>query len=483
MGDRQNASSIKITCEVAEFLPLGEIEEFQGGLKKRSKKEILKVITSILKYGFSFPFFVWRDGGRNRCLDGHGRLLALEEMERRHYFIGGDGKLADDDGTPYEIPPLPVVYIDAEDEAEARQKVLRLNSCYGVLDAEGFAEFTEGLEIDFDELALPSGDLFELPGLLPDGNAAQGKSLAERFIVPPLSVFRASAGYWQKRKRSWLALGIRSEKGRDDGMLKHMAVLAEKAGGGRLPSESIFDPVLCEIMYRWFCPAGARILDPFAGGSVRGVVAGKLGFKYTGIDLRDEQIAANREQVSIAGDNPPEWICGDSREMDDLLPDDFSCNFVFSCPPYADLEVYSDRPEDLSNMDYAAFRSAYAEIIKKACSRLEEDSFAAFVVGEARQKGGGGAYYGIVPDTIRAFEDAGLRYYDEMILVTQIAAKALTVAEGFVKSRKIGKVHQNILVFVKGDPAEAAAKCRIDGEELAAAISEAEEAESVWVED
>lgn len=474
MGDRQ---TIRISCNTRDFLPFSQIEEFQGNLKKRSKKEISKIITSILRYGFSFPFFVWKDGERNRCLDGHGRLLALGEMTRRHYFLDESGSLSDDDGEPVLIPDLPVVYIEASDEAEAKQKVLRLNSCYGVLDAEGFAEFTAGLDIDWDELMLPSGDLFELPGLLDGDKAGEHKSLAERFIVPPLSVFRASAGYWQERKRSWIALGIQSEKGRDDGMLKHMAALAEKAGGGKLPNESIFDPVLCEIMYRWFCPENGRILDPFAGGSVRGLVAGKLSFKYTGIDLRDEQIAANNEQVSIAGDNPPEWICGDSRQMDSFLPSDFSCNFVFSCPPYADLEVYSDRPEDLSNMDYAGFREAYFDIIKKACSRLENDSFAAFVVGEARQKADGGAYYGIIPDTIRAFEEAGLRYYDEMILVTQIAAKALTVAEGFVKSRKIGKVHQNILVFVKGDPAKAASKCRIDGEELAAAISDEQDSE------
>ena len=64
-----------------------------------------------------------------------------------------------------------------------------------------------------------------------------------------------------------------------------------------------------------------------------------------------------------------------------------------------------------------------------------------------------------------------------MILVTQIAAKALTVAEGFVKSRKIGKVHQNILVFGKGDPVKAASKCKIDCEELAAAINDAEQSE------
>lgn len=57
-----------------------------------------------------------------------------------------------------------------------------------------------------------------------------------------------------------------------------------------------------------------------------------------------------------------------------------------------------------------------------------------------------------------------------MVLVTQIAAKALTVAEGFVKSRKIGKIHQNVLLFVKGDPVIAAAKCKIDRQDIIDAI-------------
>ena len=209
MGGRQ---VIRVSCDTRDSLPFSEIEEFQGNLKKRSDKEISKIIVSILKYGFSFPFFVWKDGTRNRCLDGHGRLLALSKMSRRNYFLDADGALADDDGEPAPIPDLPVVYIEAADESEAKQKVLRLNSCYGVLDADGFSEFAAGLDVAWDELMLPSGDLFELPGLLDGDNDGERKSLAERFIVPPLSVFRASAGYWQERKRAWIALGIQSEK-------------------------------------------------------------------------------------------------------------------------------------------------------------------------------------------------------------------------------------------------------------------------------
>jgi hypothetical protein len=399
-------------------------------------------------------------------LDGHGRILALREMAKAYYALDEAGQVFIKKEHPPAIPELPVVYIEAENEAEAKQKMLRLNSQYGVIDIDGFREFIDGLEMEWGDLALPNGELFEFPSMFPDDNEHQ--SLAERFIIPPLSVFRVASGYWQDRKKAWLSLGVQSEKGREDGMLKNIAMLAKKASGSTLPAESIFDPVLCEIMYRWFCPPSGQIFDPFAGGSVRGIIAGCLDYDYTGIDLRQEQIAANYEQVHIVKDKRPTWICGDSRNMENYLSPGFECDFVFSCPPYANLEVYSKQPEDLSNMDYPDFKTAYWDIINKACFRLREDSFACFVVGEARSKTG--PYYGFVPDTVKAFEDAGVSFYNEIILVTQIAAKALTVADGFVKSRKIGKIHQNILVFVKGDPVKAAAKCKIDRKEFEDAL-------------
>ncbi|MDR1399411.1 MAG: hypothetical protein LBJ41_05775 [Treponema sp.] len=451
-------NEIRVTCKTADSLPYGDITPFQGKLKKRTDEMLGKLCRSIIKHGWSFPEFIWKSENMNYCLDGHGRLAAVPMLEKMGY----------------SIPPLPVVFVEAKDESEAKELLLKLNSQFGIIDVEGFREFINGLEMEWGDLALPSGELFEFPDILPD--EGKHRSLAERFIIPPLSVFRVASGYWQDRKKAWLSLGIKSERGRNDGMLKNMAALEKKIRGSNLPSESIFDPVLCEIMYRWFCPAGGQILDPFAGGSVRGIIAGSLNYDYTGIDLRQEQVLANYEQIEIVKDKKPVWICGDSRNMDTSLPSGFEADFIFSCPPYANLEVYSKQPEDLSNMDYPEFRAAYGDIIKKACARLKEDSFACFVVGEARSKIG--TYYGLVPDTVKAFEEAGVHFYNEMILVTQIAAKALTVAEGFVKSRKIGKIHQNILVFVKGDPIKAAAKCKIDRQELIDAISGEEKAEA-----
>ena len=218
---------------------------------------------------------------------------------------------------------------------------------------------------------------------------------------------------------------------------------------------SIFDPVLCELAYRWFCPPDGLILDPFAGGSVRGIVAAKLGRWYVGVDLSVRQIEANRKQAeAICGDNQPLWNVGDSRNIDALCPG-VQADFVFSCPPYADLEVYSDDPQDLSTMPYPDFIEAYREIIKKSCAMLKDNRFACFVVGEVRDKKGN--YYGFVPDTIKAFTDCGLKYYNEAILVTAVGSLPIRVGRQFESGRKLGKTHQNVLVFIKGDAKKATA--------------------------
>jgi DNA modification methylase len=213
---------------------------------------------------------------------------------------------------------------------------------------------------------------------------------------------------------------------------------------------SIFDPVLCELVYRWFCTPGGIVIDPFAGGSVRGIVASHLGLQYIGIDLRPEQIEANREQAArIAKDPQPVWIVGDSRNIGTLCTD-VKADLIFSCPPYADLERYSDDPLDLSTMDYPVFIEAYRAIIAASCSTLKPNRFACFVVGDIRDREG--FYRGFVSDTRQAFEDCGLHLYNEAVLVTAVGSLPIRVGKQFSGGRKLGKTHQNVLVFYNGDP-------------------------------
>lgn len=217
--------------------------------------------------------------------------------------------------------------------------------------------------------------------------------------------------------------------------------------GNSLTGTSIFDPVLTEVIYNWFCFDGGIVFDPFAGGSVRGIVAEMLGRKYIGIDLSEKQVDANQLQADRLGVCPA-WHCDDSRNADQYLQDD-SADLIFSCPPYHNLEKYSDHPLDLSNMNYSDFIEAYSEIIGTACRKLKENRFAVFVVGDIRDKKG--AYRGFVDETKRIFRQNGLCLYNESVLLEAYGNKPFVAGKIFTAKRKLPKVHQNVLVFYKGD--------------------------------
>ena len=308
------------------------------------------------------------------------------------------------------------------------------------------------------ELALFGTDLF--------GETIKPKAsgpVTERFTLPPFTILDARTGEWQERKRAWSAMGIRGEVGRGDeltytGAAKSFDHYRVKEGTRSETQEqgtSIFDPVCVELCYLWFSPEGGQVVDPFAGGSVRGIVAGALGRRYWGCDLRPEQIAANEAQADeIAPRVRPVWVCGDSM---DTLADAPAADFVFSCPPYGDLEKYSDDPRDLSAMDWHAFVAAYKRIILRAVGRMKPDTFACFVVGDFRD--GRGFYRNFVSETIDGFEQAGARLYNEAILATPVGTAAMRVTKQFESGRKLAKTHQNVLVFCKGDWKKAAARC------------------------
>ena len=122
-----------------------------------------------------------------------------------------------------------------------------------------------------------------------------------------LGAYMAIGGAVVKRRQTGKANPISKEnipnyyRKRDAGMTDE-EIIAEYESGLCTTGTSIFDPVLCELAYTWFSPPGGVVLDPFAGGSVRGIIAAALGRKYIGIDLRPEQVQANEEQVPTIKD-------------------------------------------------------------------------------------------------------------------------------------------------------------------------------------
>jgi ParB-like chromosome segregation protein Spo0J len=457
-----------------------ELIPHANNARTHSAAQIAQIAASIKEFGWTNPVLTDADNG---IIAGHGRVLAaralgyesvpcielshLSAAQKRAYVIA-DNRLAENAGWDDELLALELGALREQDFD------LELTG----FDAEALAALLDGEDDD--------GGGADAPGA--------SASLADRFLIAPFSVLDGRRGWWRDRKAAWLARGIDSGAGRADNLVfsgssqpgvAYKAKNAYEAEVGRtvtwaefeaarpdvykLTSTSIFDPVLCELAYLWFCPPGATVLDPFAGGSVRGITAALLGRSYVGCDLSEKQVEANRAQwaaLDAPDTRAPAWHCGDSTNLG-AHTGAVTADFVFSCPPYASLERYSDDPADLSTMAYPAFVAAYRAVIEQAIAQLKPDRFAVFVVGEVRDNTG--HYVGFVADTIAAFEAAGARYYNEAVFITPAASLPIRAGKPFATARKLGKTHQNVLVFIKGDAKRATAACgAIEVEDLLA---------------
>ena len=67
-----------------------------------------------------------------------------------------------------------------------------------------------------------------------------------------------------------------------------------------------------------------------------------------------------------------------------------------------------------------------------------------------------GAYIGLVPYTIDLMRAAGFSYHNELILIGVGGTLPIRAPRFMRTMRKAGRQHQNVLVFAKGDPEEAA---------------------------
>lgn len=385
-------------------------------------------------------------------------------------------------------PTAPIIKASELTEAEQREFIIKDNVGFGEWDMDMLAN-----EWDTDELKDWGMDLWNSNPDWGDSDNAESKekdnashpqSLNDVFVVPPFSILDSRQGYWQARKKMW-----RNQIG-DMGQSRHGKLtqsvemrykdLYTKTEAHRktlgisfseylekyVPEEvkqkesqkvlsfgvSLFDPVLAEILCKWFTPyKGAKIFDCFAGDTQKGLVFGMCGYEFKGVELRQEQVDINNEVIAERG-LPISYVCDDGQNVANYFEPE-SQDLLFSCPPYFDLEKYSDLPNDASNQDsYEEFIAILDRAFKAAYTCLKPNRFAVIVLGDVRCKANG-AYYDFGGDVKRIFKEAGAHLYNELILIEMSSTVALR-AHKYMESRKVAKMHQNILVFYKGDPTQ-----------------------------
>lgn len=413
---------------------LDEIKPYPNNPRK-NQKAVKGVAESIKQFGFRVPIAL--DPKTDEIICGHTRYKAARKLK---------------------METVPCIYLHGLSKSQIRAYRLADNkiSEYSKWDEDLLLEELSELVPDFNMedfgFKMPDDNAEGQLGTIEEENTEKNFSTGrEQVVICPSSVLEPSKDY-QKIYEYWKALGIIKSDGRaDDTQGESKNELAEELTNGSLNGTSVFNPVLCELMYRWFCPRGGIIFDPFAGGYTRGIVATHLGYEYVGIDLRQEQIDANvakAEELELS----PVYICDDALNADAY---EVEADMILTCPPYYDLEVYSEDERDLSVMSPEDFLSTYKRILELAYKKLKDNRFFVIVVSEVRDKKGN--YREFVADTIRYCTSLGMNFWNEIILRNSPSSNAVTSRRPFSVNRKVSSIHQNVLVFYKGNPQEMAA--------------------------
>lgn len=299
----------------------------------------------------------------------------------------------------------------------------------------------EDFEIDeLQDLGLELTSLEDCEVDMPDLDSYKKVSLKDKFIIPPFSVFDTKQDYWQKRKKCWLEKTGNLSESKENVLSASKSLLSTINEGS-----SNFDPVLAEIIMRWFNVKNGKILDPFGGEQTKGVVAGELNMPYFACEFRQEQVDININKTKQYSNI--NYYCGDSNKIENIIQER-NFDLCFTSPPYYDLEIYSK--DDMSALGtYGEFMQQYRNIFKQCYNMLADNRFLVIKIGEIRNKKTG-EYRNFLGDNIQLFKDIGFKYYNEITLISPCGT-APQRANKLFTTRKLCKLHQNVLVFFKGD--------------------------------
>lgn len=432
-------------------IELEDIHPAQYNPRQIDDLEFSRLKRSITEFGIVDPIILNLKNGN--IIGGHQRFSALLDLgydEPLQLIELGDIGWA-----------FPSTELEVKDDLHEKSLNIALNKISGEFDTIKLEALLTELASEMDDLEITGFTLDDLDELSEqissdidnnlsdidnkyDYDIADGEkdSLSRDFIVPPFSYLDSKSDTWKKRKDWWLRITGDLSETRDEefGTFTDSPLLKQING-----ATSNFDPVLAEIICTWFSCPETIILDPFGGEQTKGVVAGQLGIPYHAVEFRQDQVDLNNEKTKEYDD--VNYYCGDSNDIDKIVPK-LDYRLCFTSPPYYDLEVYSK--EDLSALGtYDEFMEQYKNIFTKCYNLLADNSFLVVKVGEIRDKKTG-QYRCFVADNIKMFEDIGFKFYNDIVLLNAIGTAPIR-ARGYMKHRKVAKLHQNILVFYKGN--------------------------------
>jgi hypothetical protein len=195
--------------------PIAKLLPYARNPKTHPPEQVELIARSLDYFGQTQLVVVDGDKGptRGEIIVGHGRVLAAEKLGWKTIEVGEARGWSEREKRAYRVT-------DNESGSE------RL-APYDQQLLTGEVQYLQAGGFDLSLLGFPQLQLVNfLAGLPGAEGGGEGqpidpvKTLAERFGVVPFSVLIAREGWWQDRKRAWIALGIQSELGRGENLLQ-----------------------------------------------------------------------------------------------------------------------------------------------------------------------------------------------------------------------------------------------------------------------
>ncbi len=211
---------------------------------------------------------------------------------------------------------------------------------------------------------------------------------------------------------------------------------------------SIFPPRVAANILTFFAPAQGWVYDPFAGGGTRAIMAANAGLDYLGVEIRGEEVEhlralAKKHKVS----DQIEIIHGDSRKRNGVEKE--SCDFLYTCPPYWNLEQYGGPEGDISMMDYGAFLEALYGIIRNSHRILKPGATSCWVVGLHRDPAHDMELVPMNHHIALLHKTAGFHFREEVIIYRKNPIALRRVGNFERGHRLLVRMHEYCLVFTR----------------------------------
>jgi len=225
-------------------------------------------------------------------------------------------------------------------------------------------------------------------------------------------------------------------------------------GNGKQPLSEFNPDVAMRCLQIWSEKCD-YVLDPFMNRGTTSIIAAYYGRYGYANEIVKSYYDGVKERVNTLIEEGKEWAedvflnHGDARDIVKIADKEWGVlqfDYIYTSPPYWNVEKYESTNGQLSDMDdYALFIEEYTKIMEQLYHVLKPQKYMTLVVNDFRRNG---EFIWFSGDTIMACQRVGFELHD--IVINVIRTPYVSGVEKAVeKFKRTIKYHEYVLTFKK----------------------------------